>query len=211
MSDGRSDLREERFAALIERVEGEAFFEGHTGGGVGDEVLWREDDQGGGVICEDALEAEPGAGGSFAELNGRGEEKVEQHEGESAVVQEHISGFDGFFGVVAADPKEPGEEVILERGGVEGIGGIDQGEPFAGSAGAFQERGNEQGSAGGGAGADDLGDGAFRESTLERGIEARDAGGPAVGDALARFGGHFDAGKFGGQELAQLDDVPGVM
>ena len=196
---------------MIERVEGVAFFEGEGDSGVADHVLGREDNEGGGVVFQDTLEAEPGAGRSFAKLDRRGEKEIEHDERESAIVQEHVRGLDCFFCIGAADPKEASEKIVFERGGIERISGIDQGEPFPRFAGAFEEGSNEKGCARGGAVAEDFGDGAFWESTVECGIEERKACRPAFGDALTGFGGHFDAGKFGGQELAQLDDVPGVL
>lgn len=78
---------EECFAAVIERFEGKTFFESAAGDGVADHVFRSKDDESGGGVFQNALEAEPGAGRSFANLIGRRKNQVEHDDGKRAVMK----------------------------------------------------------------------------------------------------------------------------
>ena len=92
-------------------------------------------------------------------------------------MEKEVGGFDCLARIVAANPKQAGKNFVGERSWIEGVGAIDEGDPFAVFAGAFEEGSDEEGGAAGDAGADDFGDGAFGEAAIEEGIEARKAGG----------------------------------
>ena len=195
---------------MIKGFDGKTFLQSNASSGIADHVLGTEHDEGGGGVLQNALDTEPIAGGNFAELSWWSETKIEHHKREGAIVQEHIGRFDGVFGLGAADPKKSGENIVIDGGGIERITSIDERDPFAVLVGAFDEGVEEKGSAGSDARADDLGKGAFGQTALEERIDLREAGGPAVGNGFAGVGRHFDAGKFGGEKLAQLDDISGV-
>ena len=125
-------------------------------------------------------------------------------------MEKEVGGFDGLARIVAANPEEAGQDFVREGSWVKGVGTVDESDPFAIFAGAFEDGSDEEGGAAGDAGADDFGDCALGQAAIEERIEARQAGGETVGDGFRTFGGHSDAGKFFREKLAQLDDISGV-
>jgi hypothetical protein len=116
---------EELGAGEVEVVEGEGGGEGEAEVGVGDN-FWGggEGEEGGTGFFGEGAEAVPGAGGDALEFAEGVELEVEEDEGEVAVAEEEVGGFDGLDGVVAADPEKMVKGAMRLR--VERIVAIDQ-------------------------------------------------------------------------------------
>ena len=173
---------DEARARPVEVVEGEGVFQGEAEVGVGDD-FWGggEGEEGGAALFGEGAEAVPGAGGDAGEFGEGVELEVEDDEGEIAVAEEEVGGFDGFAGLTAAHP----EDLLAELGagcvGIEAVAAIDEDDGALVGDGGVKEAADEEAAAavGGAGGADDLGEGAAWDADL---VEA----GGASADGVAR-------------------------
>jgi hypothetical protein len=105
---------EELGSGEVEVVEGEGGGEGEAEMGVGDDFRGGgEGEEGGAGFFGEGAEAMPGAGGDALEFVEGVKLEVEEDEGEVAVAEEEVGGLDGLGGVVAADPEEALEGVVV--------------------------------------------------------------------------------------------------
>ena len=155
-----------------------------------------DDDEGEAGVGGGALEAMPRGGRGAAPVGFGSAAEIEDDEGEVGVAGEKIGGAERFGEGATAHPHEVGEGVGGERGRIEGVVAVDQGDAEGRGAGDGEELAEEELAAATRGLADDLGDGAQREST-GGGVEAGDTGGQ---NAAGRFGEGWEAL---GEEMAE--------
>ena len=197
---------------VVRSGQNEAELRAGDGGARGD------DDEGEAGVGGGALEAMPRGGRGAAPIGFGSAAEIEDDEGEVGVAGEKIGGAERFGESATAHPHEVGEGVGGERGRIEGVVAVDQGDAEGGGAGDGEELAEEELAAATRGLADDLGDGAQRESTGGS-IEGGDTGGQnaagrfregweALGEEMAERGqrsrrGRHDGNRCGGRRVMQ--------
>ncbi len=150
------------------------------------------------ALFDGALEAVPLRGGDAVEVARGAVAEVECEEAEVGVACEEVGDLEGGVGVLSADPDEVFEPGGRPGAGIERVGGVDQCEAEILGAGVTEELSEEELRATAGSGADDFGEGAFREaagSVIKRrpaggqgGERGAGGGGKTLGEKAAKRG-----------------------
>ena len=174
--------------------------------GAGDDLPWRECDEGGGGLFGQIAQAEPGGAGDLVELFGFVELQIHEDEREVAVAQEEIGGLDGLGGLAAAHPEELLTEFAAGCSGIEGIAPIDQDDGALVGDGGVEDTGDEETAT---TGRDGAGTGDFGESATGD-ANSIEAGGTGFDGVTRRaLGSLVGVRKLLAQAFAELQDVFG--
>ena len=147
---------------------------------------------------DQSLQAIPAGRGNAAQFVRRIQNKIENYQGEIAVAQKKIGGFDGFACLLATDPEQ-----MLQSAGIvniERIASVDEREKKTIALRNLEQALNERGRAGARIRADDFRDCAFAQTVLKRLVKQRnvDLSASENGQLLEAFC----------EKFTQIDDLP---
>jgi|TARA_B100000959_G_scaffold285494_1_gene360433 hypothetical protein len=115
----------------FEISESEGGIEGELKGGAGDEVSGSKDEEGYPGLPGEIAEAVPGRTGDAAKFLERVEEKVEDEQRETAVVQKEIAAAQGLIAIPTANPEQTGAGIHAVGSRIKGVPAIDEGEELS--------------------------------------------------------------------------------